>query len=169
MMFVDDIANRGHARDLGRFLVQEMELNSVTLAVANDTRLASNPDRNFDSDWFMWTLHSAAIEGFNQGCVSTIRFAHPEHYRGTHDTFDFSLFSTIEDMLLGDQPALQRPREDYMLNYVPETFGAVQESARAIWKSCGYSLEHDGCGISEQGTVLILRRVKMAEADSVAI
>ncbi|KAK7177606.1 hypothetical protein PSPO01_16347 [Paraphaeosphaeria sporulosa] len=169
LMSADDCDNRDYAKELGRFIVENMALESITLVVPDDMNAGTDGKDNGQYEWFMWTLHTAAIEAFKQGQFLEVRFAHPKQYYGKPNVFSFhNIENHIEQMLLGSCQALSDRRSSYWESYyrshdegVPcqDTPVAVYELVYTIWKAAGYTIDYDDCCMGEEGTVLVLRRV----------
>jgi hypothetical protein len=96
-----------YARKLGRFIVRDMSLESITLAIPGDQNANSNMDTDVRKDGaeieeypFTWTLHEAVINAFRRGQFTEVKFAHSELYPDTINVFGFRDVQTrIKKML----------------------------------------------------------------------
>ena len=169
LMSADDYDNQDYAKELGRFIVEDMGLRSITLVVPDDLNAGTDGKDNGQYEWFMWTLHKAAIEAFKQGQFFEVRFAHPKQYYKKPNVFSFhNIENHIEEMLLGSCQALSDRRNCYWDSYYrshdegvscQDTPAAVYKLVCTTWKAAGYTLDYDDCRMGEEGTVLVLRRV----------
>lgn len=163
-MFGDNQDNRAYAKELGSLLSQ-LVLYSITLAVPNDHSLAKEPC--YETDWWMWTLHGAAVKAFRAGRITKVRFAHSAAY-AVVDVTRFLHYTYIRETLLGEE---WQEWQAYCL----ETMISVQEQGHlgpclgtpltieimvnvqeAMWKQLGFRVRVDECREGEKGTVLVL-------------
>jgi len=78
LMAADDHDNLGYAKRLCKFIIADMRLEDITLAVPNDMEAGTKGKGEDQYEWFMWTLHEALLKAFKGGHFRQIRFAHPK-------------------------------------------------------------------------------------------
>jgi hypothetical protein len=165
-MFGDDGDNRLYAQHLGR-LLSELVLDSITLAVPKDYTLKD--DRSYETDWWMWTLHTAAIRAFTAGTITRVRFAHSVTYSEVGAT-RYLHYGYIEETALGEE--LEK-WERYCVETIvgvreqehpepcpgtPLTLQVMMDVRKAMWKESGFRIEVEKDGENGEGTVLVLYR-----------
>jgi hypothetical protein len=167
---------------LGRFILEDMDLKSITLPLPDDRNYCVKDEDDIEDDYCKWDFHKAVIHAFKRGWFHEVRFAYPKRYFKNPENEElsqnynnekpnvFSLYIVgfeIEEMLLGLSPLLEELRDRYSEgnlerpdgNPCQEPIEALHEHLREIWKLVGYTIEHDDCRMDETGTVLVLRRV----------
>ena len=167
-----------YARKLGRFIVRDMDLESITLPLPGDKNADSNKDTDVRKDGnkierypFTWTLHEAVIDAFRRGRFTEVKFAHSELYPDALNVFSFrDVQIHMEKMLWGNNQLLSDRRDRYWDSFYEsqaqgvacqDTLEVVFDFVQKVWNSAGYNIEY-GEGNSymgEVGTVLVLRRV----------
>lgn len=168
LMSADDQGNRQHAEELSRFIIDKLRLETVTLRVPDDLHAGTHKSGG-QYDWFMWTLHVAFVQAFQEGHFHEIRFAHPEPYAENLSVYEFHNKSYIEKTLLEkyseslaerralyENSALDAQRNGTICQ---DTLDAVHEFERDLWHRAGYTIERDISRPGEKGTVLVVRRI----------
>jgi hypothetical protein len=158
MMASDDGDNYGYAEDLARKLQLEVVLDSITLAVPHDNGVLDI--QSDESEWWMWTLHQGAIEGFKEGRIRRVRFLHRMLYTTVRDVKKFRAYEEIRLRVVGQE------YEDWHTEYVKailrkgweeNAMKEMQDQIESVWEGLKYSIEIDERREDEEGTVLVLR------------
>lgn len=158
MMASDDGDNYAYAKDLARKLQEEVVLDSITLAVPHDNELLDI--KSDELEWWMWTLHQGAIDGFKEGRIATVRFLYRTLYTTVKDVKRFAAYREVQLRVAGQE------YEDWLDKYIRARQGVgfddsvIQETAEhleGIWKQWECIIEIDQRREDEEGTVLILR------------
>lgn len=159
MMASDDYDNYAYAKDLARKLQQEVVLESITLAVPHDNELLDIKSDEFE--WWMWTLHQGAIDGFKEGRIATVRFLFRTLYTTVKDIKKFRAYREIQLRVVGQEyedwlDTCIRARDEEGLDdgIIQET---PEEHLEGMWEQLEYIIEIDKQREDEEGTVLILR------------
>jgi hypothetical protein len=160
MMASDDSDNYAYAKDLARKLQVEVVLESITLAVPDDNGVLDI--RSDESEWWMWTLHQGAIEGFKEGRIRTVRFLYMRLYTTVRDVKKFRAYEEIRLRVVGQE------YEDWHTKYIQARLGRgwdenmkkeMQDQMESLWERWKCSIEIDERQEDEEGTVLILRHI----------
>jgi hypothetical protein len=173
LMAADDYDNREYAQTLCKFIIADMRLDDVTLAVPNDMEAGTEGKDKGQYEWFMWTLHEGLLQAFKGGQFRQIRIVHPNIYDKGLSVYGFyNVENYIEDMLIEEcQQRLYKRRSQYWDSYFDSRFGgtvcednvgAVHECVRKIWHGAGYTVERDSSGQGE-GTALVIQRISIAK------
>ena len=167
-MAADDDHNRDHAEELCQFLMHDIRLEDITLAVPDDLN-AGTRKNECQYDWFMWTLHKTLIKAFRGGHFHEIRLAHPAICAANFSVYEFYNVKRIEDSLLEDYRQVQHERkmlywERYRKAISNDTvrrdaLEALHEFERDVWHRAGYTIDRDSGRPGEKGTVLVIRRL----------
>ena len=170
LMAADDSDNWGYAKKLCKFLITDMRLEDITLAVPNDMEAGTEGRGEDQYEWFMWTLHEALLKAFKGGHFRQIRFAHPKMCNKDLSVYGFhNMENYIEGMLIEEyQQPLDERRGQYWDSFFDSPFGdtvcednlgAVHEYVRNAWHRAGYTVERDSSRQGEKGTTLVIQRI----------
>lgn len=174
LMAPDEIQNREYTEQLCRFLIDDMRLETVSLAVPDDLlRVKYSSDYRHPSypERFEWTLtmHEIMIKAFHEGHFHGLRFVHPKFYYENFDPLSGTRTTRIERKLMGEhQLSVDLRRDRYWEAYYAaqrnrtvcqDTRDALREFETDVRRRAGFIYEPEAHRLDGIVTVMVFRRI----------